>query len=220
MLNIIFAGLMDEIMKDMIMKHEEKVPIHPLLESIGEELKRLKHIDAQVRFKIEALEELHQAISELWGPERKSAPAKEEKKDTSEKSASTWQNEKIDESTKKRGRKPKKQAEEYQHLPRPKHSGDQRRDALELALHNALERLNNTKMAFHFKTIKRVRKNLEDLFNASAGKSNDERIVDLEAGLKDAVELLSTNPNAANSKVMQNLWSDIIVALQGKDSEQ
>jgi len=109
---------------------------------------------------------------------------------------------------------------EFKRLSKHRPTGNPRLDALEMALHDALERLNNTKMAFHFMAIKEVRLALTDLYK-SWDKPEEERISELEAGLKDAVDKLSANPNAANSKVMPEIWGDIIVALQGnKDGNQ
>ena len=109
---------------------------------------------------------------------------------------------------------------EFKRLSKHRPTGNSRLDALEMALHDALERLNNSKMAFHFMAIKEVRLALTDLYK-SWDKPEEERIAELEAGLKDAVDRLSANPNAANSKVMPEIWGDIIVALQGnKDGNQ
>jgi len=125
--------------------------------------------------------------------------------------------EKIDEDgsdTKlRRGRKAKF-SPEFKRLSVHKPTGNPRLDSLETALHDALERLNNTKMAYHFMAIKEVRLALTDLYK-SWGKPEAERIAELEAGLKDAVDKLSANPNAANSKIMPEIWGDIIIALQG-----
>jgi len=120
---------------------------------------------------------------------------------------------------KRRGRKAKFTAE-FKRLAVHKPTGNLRLDALETALHDALERLNNTKMAYHFMAIKEVRLALTDLYRAW-DKPDAERIAELEAGLKDAVDKLSANRSAANSKIMPQIWGDIIVALQGsKDNNQ
>lgn len=120
------------------------------------------------------------------------------------------------------GRKPKEKEKEkvepkHERLSRHRSTGNSRLDTLETALHDALERLNNAKMAFHFMAIKDVRLALTDLYKAW-DKPEDERITELEAGLKDAVDKLSANPNAAKSKIMPEIWGDIIVALQNKDA--
>ncbi len=108
---------------------------------------------------------------------------------------------------------------EYQRLPKHRATGSPRLDMLETALHDALECLNNAKIAYHFKAIKEVRLALTELYK-SWDKPEEERIFELEAELKDAAERLSANPSAAKSKVMRNLRSDIIVALQNKDDHE
>jgi len=115
--------------------------------------------------------------------------------------------------SKRLGRKAKFSSE-FKRLSVHKPTGNPRLDALEMALHDALERLNNTKMAYHFMAIKEVRLALTDLYKAW-DRPEEERIAELESGLKDAVDKLSANPNAANSKIMPEIWGDIIVALQG-----
>ncbi|MDD5596581.1 MAG: hypothetical protein PHV82_01470 [Victivallaceae bacterium] len=119
----------------------------------------------------------------------------------------------------KHGRKPKEKAKpEYKRLPKHRATGNPRLDALETALHDALECLNNTKLAFYVKDIKEVRLALSELYK-SWNKPEDERIAELKAGLKAAADKLSANSRAAKSKIMQDIWSDIIVALQNKNSE-
>ena len=103
---------------------------------------------------------------------------------------------------------------EFKRLSLHRPTGNERLDTLEMALHDALERLNNTKMAFHFMAIKEVRLVLSDLYKAW-DKPEAERIAELEAGLKSAVDKLSANRSAANSKIMPEIWGDIILALQG-----
>jgi len=128
-----------------------------------------------------------------------------------------WQTEKIDANEAgvklRRGRKAKF-TPEFKRLSLHKPTGNERLDTLETALHDALERLNNTRMAYHFMAIKEVRLALTDLYK-SWDKPEAERIVELEIGLKDAVDKLSANRSAANSKIMPQIWGDIIVALQG-----
>ena len=113
----------------------------------------------------------------------------------------------------RRGRKAKF-SPEFKRLSVHKPTGNPRLDSLETALHDALERLNNAKMAYHFMVIKEVRLALTDLYRAW-DKPEAERIAELEAGLKDAVDKLSANRSASNSKIMPEIWGDIIVALQG-----
>jgi hypothetical protein len=108
---------------------------------------------------------------------------------------------------------------EYQHLPKHRATGNPRLDALETALHDALERLVNTKLAHYVKDINEVRLALSELYK-SWDKPGDERLAELESGLKAAADKLSGNSRAAKSKIMQDIWSDIIVALQEKENEE
>ena len=125
----------------------------------------------------------------------------------------------VPEPKKKSERKSRKKAKpEFKTLPKHPVTGNERRDRLESALHDALERLNNTKMAFHFRKVKMVRQALEELYKA-AGGSDEERINLLETGLKDAVNILTNSPRAASSKAMQDIWQNIIVALQEVDDD-
>jgi len=118
----------------------------------------------------------------------------------------------------RRSRKPKAKPE-YKRLPKHRTTGNPHLDALETALHDALECLGNMKLAFYVKGIKEVRLLLAELYK-SWDKPEDERLAELETGLKEAADKLSANSRAAKSKVMQNLWSNIIVALQGKDNDE
>jgi hypothetical protein len=118
----------------------------------------------------------------------------------------------------KRERKPKEKVKpEYQRLPKHRATGNPRLDALEMALHGALERLVNTKLAHYVKDINEVRLALIELYK-SWDKPEDERLAELETGLKAAADKLSGNSRAAKSKIMQDIWSDIIVALQNKEN--
>lgn len=99
-----------------------------------------------------------------------------------------WLREKVaeDESVTKlkRGRKPQEKVEpEFKRLPVHRATGNLRLDVLEMALHDTLERLNNSKMAYHFMTIKEVRLALNELYK-SWDKPENERIAELEVGLK------------------------------------
>jgi len=91
--------------------------------------------------------------------------------------------------------------------------GMSRQERLRFGLVHAIKVLDGSKMAFHFKAIKQLRLDLIDLANAE-DKPEDERIAELEDSLKNAVEVLSTSPNAANSKTMRQLWGDLIVVLK------
>jgi hypothetical protein len=106
---------------------------------------------------------------------------------------------------------------EYRHLPKHRATGNPRLDALETALHDALERLANTKLAHYVKDINEVRLALIELYK-SWDKPGDERLAELESGLKAAADKLSGNSRAAKSEVIRNIWSDIVVALQNKEN--
>ena len=108
---------------------------------------------------------------------------------------------------------------EYQHLPKHRATGNPRLDALETALHDTLERLVNTKLAHYVKDINEVRLALIELYK-SWDCPEDERLAELESGLKAAADKLSANSRAGKSKVMQDIWSNIIVALQQKDNNE
>jgi hypothetical protein len=117
----------------------------------------------------------------------------------------------------RRERKSRKKVKpEYKRLPKHRATGNSRLDALETALHDALERLINTKLAHYVKDIKEVRLGLIELYK-SWDKPEDERLSELEADLKMAADKLSANSRAAKSKVMQDIWSNIIVAIQNKE---
>ena len=102
-------------------------------------------------------------------------------------------------------------------MPKHRSTGNPRLDALETALHDALERLVNTKLAFYVKDIKEVRQSLIKLYK-NWDKPGDERLPELETGLKAAADKLSANSRASKSKIMQDIWSSIIVALQDKEN--
>ena len=117
------------------------------------------------------------------------------------------------------GKQEKKAKPEYQHLPKHRATGNPRLDALETALHDTLERLVNTKLAHYVKDINEVRLALIELYK-SWDKPEDERLAELESGLKEAADKLSANSRAGKSKVMQDIWSNIIVALQNKGTDE
>ncbi|MFA6716561.1 MAG: hypothetical protein WCS27_14360, partial [Victivallaceae bacterium] len=108
---------------------------------------------------------------------------------------------------------------EYKRLPKHRTTGNPRLDALETALHDALECLGNTRLAFYVRDINEVRLALIELYK-SWDNPEDERLAELESGLKAAADKLSANSRAAKSKVMQDIWSSIIVALQEKDNNE
>ena len=230
MLNIIFAELADEIMKDMIKKHqEEKSRRHPLLKPIEDEIERLGNIEQEVKDRLVTLRQMHQWISELF--ESKKEPEVSEENHAgkaSDESAQTKMpvepepiqpiDQEASKPTSKRGRKSQEKVEvEFKRLSVHRATGNPRLDSLEMALHDALERLNNTRMAYHFMTIKEVRLALSELYK-SWDKPENERIAELEAGLKDAVDKLSVNPSAINSKIMPEIWGDLIVALKNDNN--
>ncbi|MFA7184824.1 MAG: hypothetical protein WC082_08025 [Victivallales bacterium] len=105
---------------------------------------------------------------------------------------------------------------EYKRLPKHRTTGNPRLDALETALHDALECLGNTRLAFYVRDINEVRLALIELYK-SWDNPEDERLAELESGLKTAADKLSANSRAAKSKIMQDIWSGIIVALQNKE---
>jgi hypothetical protein len=220
MLNFIFGGLMDEIMKDMIRQRQEKTR-NPFLQPIEAEIERLEEIAKQVKSRLEVVKQLHRWISDVFDPpkpEKAASPKPDDTKAPPEpaKPGPSPEPQAGSKPTPKPKRKPKEKAE-YQRLPKHRATGNPRLDALETALHDALERLVNTKLAHYVKDINEVRLALIELYK-SWDKPGDERLVELESGLKAAADKLSANSRAGKSKVMQDIWSDIIVALQDKEN--
>jgi hypothetical protein len=226
MLRVILSGLADEILKDMIRMHEKETPRNPFLQPIEAEIERLEDMEGQINARLEALKSLHHFISGIFDPpkpDKPDSPAKPEAAKTPTESANPEPEQQTGSgpaSKTKRDRKPKEKAKtEYRRLSKHRATGNVRLDALETVLHDALECLNNTKLAFYVKDIKEVRLALSELYK-SWNKPENERLVELEAGLKAAVDKLSANSRATKSKVMQDVWSDIIVALQQKDNDE
>ena len=224
MLNFIFAELADGILKDMIRKREKETQRNPFLQPIEAEIERLEEIAKQVKSRLEVVKQLHRWISEVFDPpksDKVASPKPEEAKTPPESAkpepAPEPQKSSSPELKSKRKHKPKNKAKaEYQRLPKHRATGNPRLDALETALHDALERLVNTKLAFYVKDINEVRLALIELYKAW-DKPEDERLPELESGLKAAADKLSANSRAAKSKIMQDIWSDIIVVLQNKE---
>jgi hypothetical protein len=222
MLNFIFAELADGILKDMIRQRQEKTR-NPFLQPIEAEIERLEEIEKQVKSRLEVVKQLHRWISEVFDPpkpEKAASPKPDEAKTSPEsgKPGPSPEPQADSEPAPKPKRKPKEKAKaEYQRLPKHRATGNPRIDALETALHDALERLVNTKLAFYVKDINEVRLALIELYKAW-DKSEDERLAELESGLKAAADKLSANSRAAKSKIMQDIWSNIIVALQDKEN--
>jgi hypothetical protein len=226
MLNRIFAELADEVLKDIIRKNHKETPCNPFLKPIEDEMKRLKKIEAQISKRRKVLEQIHKVISNIFDPPQTDEPKPDLKSKKTETTPSAKQpaTKPIEQTTSasipKTKQKPKSKANpKFKRLPKHRATGNQRLDSLENALHDALERLSNTKLAFYVKVIKQVRIALVELYKLW-DKPADERIAELETGLKEAVEMLSANSRAGKSKIMQNIWSDIIVALQGNQSNE
>jgi hypothetical protein len=218
MLRFIFAELADGILKDIIRKREKEIQRNPFLQPIEAEIERLQEIEKQVKSRLEVVKQLHRWISEVFDlPETNKTDSPEKPEDTkkpgdSEQAAP----EPAPKAEPKPSRKTKKKVSSgYKRLPKHRATGNPRLDALEISLHDALECLNNTKLAFYVKEIKEVRSALEVLYK-SWDKPEEERLPELESELKAATDKLSANSRASKSKVMQNIWSDIIVALQNK----
>ena len=218
MLNLIFAELADGILKDMLRKERKEAQRNPFLQPIEDEIERLQDIEKQVKSRLEVVKQLHRWISEVFDP-----PKADKAPEGAKTPPEPPQPEPAPEPTgydpkPKHKRKPKEKAKpEYQHLPKHRATGNPRLDALETALHDALERLVNTKLAHYVKDINEVRLALIELYKAW-DKPGDERLAELEVGLKVAADKLSGNSRAAKSKIMQDIWSDIIVALQDKEN--
>ncbi|MFA6717135.1 MAG: hypothetical protein WCS27_17285 [Victivallaceae bacterium] len=225
MLHLIFAELADGILKDMIRRREKEPQRNPFLQPIEAEIERLENIEEQIKSRLEVVKQLHRWISEVFDlpkTDKTDSPKPEEVKTSPEpaKPAPVPEPQTVSgpEPKAKRERKQKKKAE-YQHLPKHRATGNPRLDALETALHDALERLVNTKLAFYVKDINEVRLSLIELYK-SWDSPEEERLAELESGLKAAADKLSGNSRAGKSKVMQDIWSDIIVALQQKDNDE
>ena len=226
MLNLIFAELADGILKDMIRKRKKETQRNPFLQPIEAEIERLEEIAKQVKSRLEVVKQLHRWISEVFDPpktDKTASPDKPKETKTSPESAKPGPSPEPQAGSKptpkpKQKRKPKEKVKpEYQRLPKHRATGNPRLDALETALHDALERLVNTKLAHYVKDINEVRLALIELYKAW-DKPGDERLAELEVGLKAAADKLSGNSRAAKSKIMQDIWSDIIVALQNKEN--
>jgi hypothetical protein len=226
MLRVIFSGMADEILKDIIRQKQEETQRNPLLQPIEDEIERLENMEGQIKARLEALKHLHQWVSGIFGPpkpDKPDAPQKQEETKTSPEStqpAPAPEPQTGSDPKPKQKRKPKEKVKpEYKHLSKHRATGNSRLDALEMALHDALECLNNTKLAFYVKDIKEARIALDKLYK-SWDKPEDERIAELETGLKAAVDKLSANSRAVKSKIMQDIWSNIIVALQNKEDSE
>lgn len=225
MLRVIFGGPMDEIMRDMIRREQAERQRNPFLQPIEAEIERLEEIEKQLKSRLEVVRQLHRWISEVFDPpktDKTASPKPDDTKTPPEPAkpgpAPEPQTVSAPEPKAKRKYKPKeKKKSEYQRLPKHRATGNPRLDALETALHDALERLVNTKLAHYVKDINEVRLALIELYKAW-DKSEDERLSELESGLKAAADKLSGNSRAAKSKIMQDIWSDIIVSLQDKEN--
>ena len=223
MLNFIFAELADGILKDIIRKREKEAQRNPFLQPIEAEIERLEEIEKQVKSRLEVVKQLHRWVSEVFDPPKpdKAASPKPDEAKTAPEPAKPGPSPEPQAGSKptpkpKQKRKSKEKAE-YQRLPKHRATGNPRLDALETALHDALERLVNTKLAFYVKDINEVRQELIKLYK-DWDKPGDERLAELESGLKAAADKLSGNSRAAKSKIMQDIWSSIIVALQDKEN--
>jgi hypothetical protein len=223
MLNFIFAELADGILKDMIRKREKETQRNPFLQPIEAEIERLEEIEKQVKSRLEVVRQLHRWVSEVFDPpktNKTNSPKPEDTKTSPESGKPEPAPEPQAGASPKPKRKQKeKKKAEYQRLPKHRSTGNPRLDALETALHDALERLVNTKLAHYVKDINEVRLALIELYKAW-DSPEDERLAELETGLKAAADKLSANSRAAKSKVMRNLRSEIIVALQNKDDHE
>ena len=223
MLNFIFAELADGILKDMIRKREKETQRNPFLQPIEDEIERLEDIEKQVKSRLEVVKQLHRWVSEVFDPpktNKTNSPKPEDTKTSPESGKPEPAPEPqtgSDAKTKRKRKTNEKEKAEYQRLPKHRATGNPRLDALETALHDALERLVNTKLAFYVKDIKEVRQALIKLYK-DWDKSGDERLPELETGLKAAADKLSANSRATKSKIMQDVWSSIIVALQDKEN--
>lgn len=227
MLNFIFAELADGILKDMLRKERKEAQRNPFLQPIEDEIERLEEIEKQVQSKLEVVKQLHRWISEVFDPPKtnktdslKPEGTKTPPGPTPPEPAPEPQTVSDPVPKAKREQKPKKKVNpEYKRLPKHRATGNPRLDILEMALHDALERLNNTKLAFYVKDIKEVRLALIKLYK-SWDNPEDERLAELEYGLKEAADKLSANSRAGKSKIMQAIWSDIVVALQNKKDKK
>jgi hypothetical protein len=210
----------------MFRKEREEAQRNPFLQPIEDEIERLEEIEKQVKSRLEVVKRLHRWISEVFDPpktDRNDSPDKPKETETPPGPAQPEptpepQTGSEPEPKAKRARKPKAKPE-YQRLPKHRATGNPRLDALETALHDALERLVNTKLAHYVKDINEVRLALIDLYK-SWDNPGDERLAELEVGLKAAADKLSANSRASKSKIMQDIWSDIIVALQNKEDNE
>jgi hypothetical protein len=200
---------------------------HLMLREIEEEVEHLERVSAEVTMRHAVLSQLHNTIRELLGlsgkPDKTASPENPEVTKTPPESAKPEpapEPQPVSDPKPKRKQKPKEKAKpEYQRLPRHRVTGNTRLDALETALHDALERLVNTKLAHYVKDINEVRLSLIELYKAW-DSPGDERLAELESGLKAAADKLSGNSRAAKSKIMQDIWGDIIVALQNKENNE
>ena len=198
MLNFIFAELADGILKDMIRNREKETQRNPFLQPIEDEIERLEEIEKQVKSRLEVVKQLHRWVSEVFDPPKTNkadSPKPKEAKPAPEPELQTGSDPKP---KRKQKRKPKEKAK-YQRLPKHRSTGNPRLDALETALHDALERLVNTKLAFYVKDIKEVRQALIKLYK-DWDKPGDERLPELETGLKAAADKLSANSVLPNPK--------------------
>jgi hypothetical protein len=228
--NIFFDenSIVNEILKDMFREEREEAQRNPFLQPIEAEIERLANMEEQIKARREVMKQLHRFISGIFSPpksDKTDLPDKPKEKETSPgpaqpepAPASEPQTGSEPEPKAKRERKPKIKPE-FKRLPKHRSTGNPRLDILEAALHNALECLNNTKLAFYLKDIREVRLVLIELYKAW-DKPEDERLAELESGLKAAADKLSGNSRATKSKIMQDVWSDIIVALQKKDKHE
>jgi hypothetical protein len=225
MLHLIFAELANGILKDIIRNREKETQRNPFLQPIEDEIERLEEIEKQIKSRLEVVKQLHRWISEVFDPSKTNktdSPKPEDTKTPPEpaKPEPEPEPQASSDPQPKRKRKPRDKAKpEYQRLPKHRSTGNPRLDILETALHDALERLVNTKLAHYVKDINEVRLALTELYK-SWDKPQDERLAELESGLKAAADKLSGNSRAAKSEVMRNIWSDIVVALQQKDNNE
>jgi len=190
MLHLIFAELANGILKDMVRNREKETQRNPFLQPIEAEIKRLEEIEKQIKSRLEVVKQLHRWISEVFDPPKTDKTDSPKPEDTKTSSPAQPEPEPEpqagSEPAPKPKRKPKEKAKpEYQRLPKHRATGNPRLDALETALHDALERLANTKLAHYVKDINEVRLALIELYKAW-DSPEDERLAELESGLKAA----------------------------------
>ena len=218
MLNVIFAELADEIIRDIIRKRqEESKPCNPFMKPVEDEIKRLENLEKQAKERRQMLESLHQWMSQFFEsmesgkkePEPKTEPESPPEETVPEKPGPEPFT----------AEDPPESEEDQLHMgdPEPEQTPNQepnlteaeRLEMLEGELNYVVNVLFNTKMAHRFTALRELLAELASLANTE-DMPNHQREKTIEAELRKAVDVLGESSCAARSKVTIDLREHLV----------